>query len=50
MRESDDGLPDDVPVADAVEQQRDTADVPPGGDPESGVRLETPTLGLAGAA
>ncbi|OBH98641.1 hypothetical protein [Mycobacterium sp. E2733] len=42
MRKSDDGFPDDVPVADAVEQQRGTAEDPPGGDPESGVPLETP--------
>lgn len=40
MPDSDAGFPDDVPVADALEQQRATADVPPGDDPESGVPLE----------
>jgi hypothetical protein len=36
----DGGLPDDVPVADAVEQQQPTADYPPDQDPEGGVPLE----------
>jgi hypothetical protein len=39
MRDSDGLFPDDVPVADAVEQQQPTADSPPD-DPESGVPLE----------
>jgi hypothetical protein len=40
MRDSEGVLPDDVPVADAVEQQQPTADSPPDQDPESGVPLE----------
>jgi hypothetical protein len=40
MRDSDGVLPDEVPVADAVEQQQPTADSPPDDDPESGVPLE----------
>ena len=33
-------FPDDVPVADALDQERPTADSPPEEDPESGVPLE----------
>lgn len=33
-------FPDDVPVADAVEQRQPTADPPPDEDPESDVPLE----------
>jgi hypothetical protein len=40
MRDSEGVLPDDVPVADAMEQQQPTADSPPDQDPESGVPLE----------
>jgi hypothetical protein len=40
MRDSDGVFPDDVPVADAVEQQQPTADYPPDQDPEGGVPLE----------
>ena len=40
MRDSDGVFPDDVPVADAVEQQQPTVDSPPDEDPESGVPLE----------
>jgi hypothetical protein len=32
MHENGDSFPDDVPVADAVEQQRATSDSPPGED------------------
>ena len=40
MHDSSDGVfPDDVPVADAVEQQHSTADFPPD-NPETGVPLE----------
>jgi hypothetical protein len=45
MRDSDEGFPDDVPVADAVEQQRPTADLPPNEDLEAGVPLETTASG-----
>jgi hypothetical protein len=31
-------FPDDVPVADALEQERPTADSPPEDDPDTGVR------------
>lgn len=41
MPETDAGFPDDVPVADALEQRRTTADAPPGEDPEAGVPLES---------
>lgn len=41
MHDSEPGLPDDVPVADALEQQRTTADAPPGDDPDNGVPLES---------
>lgn len=34
-------FPDDVPIADALEQQRETADTPPPEDRDSGVPLET---------
>lgn len=40
MRDGDGLFPDDVPVADAVEQQQPTADSPPEEDRESGVPLE----------
>jgi hypothetical protein len=40
MRDSDGVFPDDVPVADAVEQQQTTTDSVPDEDPGSGVPLE----------
>jgi hypothetical protein len=40
MRDGDGGFPDDVPVADAVEQQQTTADSVPDEDPGRGVPLE----------
>ena len=40
MRDGDGVFPDDVPVADAVEQQQPTADSPPDEEPESDVPLE----------
>jgi hypothetical protein len=41
MPDEDGRFPDDVPVADAVEQQRPTAELPDGGGGETGVPLET---------
>ena len=40
MRDGDEGFPDDVPVADAAEQQRPTAGLPPNKDPEAGLPPE----------
>lgn len=45
MRDGDEGFPDDVPVADAVEQQHPTADLPPNEAPEAGVPLEASASG-----
>lgn len=41
MSDSDGGFPDDVPVADAIEQQISTADFPVDDDSETGVPLES---------
>ncbi|OBI90718.1 hypothetical protein [Mycobacterium sp. 1245805.9] len=40
MPDSDGRFPDDVPVADAVEQQRPTADLPDNEDLDTGMPLE----------
>jgi hypothetical protein len=41
MPDEDGRFPDDVPVADAVEQQRPTSELPDDGGGETGVPLET---------
>jgi hypothetical protein len=41
MQGGDGGFPDDVPVADAVEQRHPTPDLPPNKDPEAGLPPET---------
>lgn len=41
MRDSDAGFPDEVPVADALEQQHSTAEFPVEDDAEMGVPLES---------
>jgi len=42
MDDSDGPFPDDVPVADAVEQQRPAADLPSDDEEDTGVPLEAP--------